>query len=61
MTDEDLNEQIAELEAQFWPLVREGQYDTAKARALADQIHELRAQRRGTVPEPDDEQEVAAG
>jgi hypothetical protein len=53
---EDLNEKIAELEAEFWPLVREGKYETPEARALAERVRELKDRRAATMrPDANDE------
>jgi hypothetical protein len=52
--DADIREQVAELEAEFWPLVHDGKYDTPEARELADRIHEMRARLRAE-PKPDNQ------
>jgi hypothetical protein len=47
MTDlNDLNEAIAEAEAEYWPMVRNGEYDGPEAMALRDKIRALREERR---------------
>ena len=51
----ELNEQIAVLEADFWPLVREGKYDEPEARALAEKIRELKDRRAALMRSSSDE------